>query len=257
MNGKNVLLRIEYDGTDFHGWQKQPNERTVQGEIEHVLKYIAGYEVNINGTSRTDKGVHALDQCASFVWDCPIPTKKLAFVMNRRFGVSGTGRHGAPGDIRIKEAVEVSDDFHARFSCRKKTYEYIIDSGENIFERNYIFQYPKELDHDAMRKAAMHIIGTHDFKSFEASGGIPRDTTVRTVSALNIRAEGTRTFIEITGDGFLYNMVRIITGTLIEVGTGVRNAGDIKSMLISCSRTEAGFTAPPQGLYLKRIYFED
>ena len=255
--GQNVLIKIEYDGTNFSGWQIQPDVRTVQGEIEHVLRYIAGHEIHIHGTSRTDAGVHALGQCASFDWDCPMPVEKLPEVMNRRFGAGGEGRSGAPGDIRILSAEVMDDDFHARYSCRGKTYRYVIDKTGDIFLRNRAFQYPgaAELDAAAMREAASHIIGTHDFKCFETAGGTPRESTVRTVSALDISETDDSIIIEITGDGFLYNMVRIITGTLVEVGDGRKAASELPGIIESRDRGNAGFTAPPQGLYLKEIYF--
>ena len=232
---KNVLIKIEYDGTNFSGWQIQPEARTVQGEIEHVLKYIAGHDVHIHGTSRTDAGVHALGQCATFDWDSNMPVEKLPEVMNRRFGAGGEGRSGAPGDIRILSADVMPEDFHARYSCKGKTYRY--------------------LDVDIMREAASHIIGTHDFKCFETAGGTPRESTVRTVSALDITDGESSITIEITGDGFLYNMVRIIVGTLIEAGEGRRTAASVAEAIESRDRSKAGFTAPPQGLYLKEIYF--
>ncbi len=255
---KNVLIKIEYDGTDFRGWQVQPGLRTVQGEIEHVLKYIAGHDIHIHGTSRTDSGVHALGQCASFDWDSNMPVEKLPEVMNRRFGAGGEGRSGAPGDIRILSAEVMPEDFHARYSCKGKTYRYVIDKTGDIFVRNRAFQYPgaSELDTDAMRRAAAHIVGTHDFKCFETAGGTPRETTVRTVSRLDVTEDEKSVVIEITGDGFLYNMVRIITGTLVEVGAGKKSSDDLPEIIESRSRANAGFTAPPQGLYLKEIYFE-
>lgn len=255
---KNVLIKIEYDGTGFSGWQIQTDVRTVQGEIEHVLKYIAGHDVHIHGTSRTDAGVHALGQCASFDWDCNMPVEKLPEVMNRRFGAGGEGRSGAPGDIRILSAEVMPDDFHARYSCRGKTYRYVIDRTGDIFLRNRAFQYPgaKDLDIAAMREAASYIIGTHDFKCFETAGGTPRETTVRTVSRLDISESGESIVIEITGDGFLYNMVRIISGTLVEAGDGRRTPESVRDAIESRDRSRAGFTAPPQGLYLKEIYFD-
>ncbi len=254
----NVLIKIEYDGTGFRGWQIQPDLRTVQGEIEHVLKYIAGHDIHIHGTSRTDAGVHALGQCATFDWDSNMPVEKLPEVMNRRFGAGGVGRSGAPGDIRILSAEVMPDDFHARYSCRGKTYRYVIDKTGDIFVRNRAFQYPgaSELDTDAMRRAAAHIVGTHDFKCFETAGGTPRESTVRTVSRLDITEDEKSVVIEITGDGFLYNMVRIITGTLVEAGAGKRSSDELPGIINSRSRANAGFTAPPQGLYLKEIYFE-
>lgn len=254
---KNVLIKIEYDGTNFSGWQIQPKARTVQGEIEHVLKYIAGEDVHIHGTSRTDSGVHALGQCATFDWNSNMPVDKLAEVMNRRFGAGGEGRSGAPGDIRILSAEEVPEDFHARYSCRGKTYRYVIDKTGDIFRRNLAFQYPgaSSLDISLMKDAASHITGTHDFKCFETSGGTPRESTVRTVSSLDIFEDESSIIIEITGDGFLYNMVRIIVGTLVEAGSGKRTAMSVRDAIESKDRSNAGFTAPPQGLYLKEIYF--
>lgn len=256
--GKNILLTIEYDGSGFSGWQKQKGDfRTVQGEIEHVLKYIALEDVPIHGTSRTDAGVHALGQCASLEWNCPLPIEKLPMIMNRRFGAGGLGRQGAPGDIKIISAEEMPDDFHARYSCKGKTYRYVIDRSGDIFARKHVFQFSEELNIDAMRDAAKHIIGTHDFKSFETAGGTPRETTVRTIFDLRIMEEGDKTIIEVTGDGFLYNMVRIMVGTLVEVGTGKRSPESVREVIASCDRQNAGFTAPPQGLYLKKIFFEE
>ena len=255
--GKNVLIKIEYDGTDFCGWQIQPEGRTVQGEIEHVLRYIAGHEVRVHGTSRTDSGVHALGQCATFDWDCPMPVEKLPEVMNRRFGAGGEGRSGAPGDIRILSAEVMPEGFHARYDCKGKTYRYIIDKTGDIFVRHCAFQYPgaSDLDIEAMREAAAEIVGTHDFKCFETAGGTPRESTVRTVSDLTISEDESSIVIEITGDGFLYNMVRIIVGTLVEAGAGKRTAASVADAIESLDRGKAGFTAPPQGLYLKEIYF--
>ena len=255
--GQNVLIKIEYDGTNFSGWQIQPEVRTVQGEIEHVLKYIAGEDVHIHGTSRTDAGVHALGQCASFEWNSPMPVEKLPEVMNRRFGAGGEGRSGAPGDIRILSAKVMDEGFHARYSCKGKTYIYVIDRTGDIFLRNRAFQYAgaADLDVDRMKEAAAHIVGTHDFKCFETAGGTPRETTVRTVSALDIYEGDKSIIIEITGDGFLYNMVRIIAGTLVEAGDGRKQPGDLPGIIESRDRANAGFTAPPQGLYLKEIYF--
>ncbi|MBQ0041215.1 MAG: tRNA pseudouridine(38-40) synthase TruA [Clostridiales bacterium] len=253
----NVLIRIEYDGTNFSGWQKQPEDRTVQGEIEHVLKFIALEEVPIHGTSRTDAGVHALGQCASFEWNCNMPVEKLPEVMNRRFGTAGAGRSGAPGDIKILSAEVKPDDFHARYNCKGKTYRYIIDKTGDIFRRNYAYQSPEvgNLDLERMREACQYIIGTHDFKCFETAGGTPRETTVRTVSNLTISETDREIVIEITGDGFLYNMVRIIVGTLVEMGLGKKEPEELKTIIESKDRSNAGFTAPPNGLYLKEIYF--
>ena len=253
----NVLIKIEYDGTNFCGWQKQPEDRTVQGEIEYVLKFIAGEEVLIHGTSRTDAGVHALGQCATFEWTNSMPVQKLPEVMNRRFGTGGTGRQGAAGDIKILSAEIMPDDFHARYDCKGKTYRYVIDKTGDIFRRNQAYQFAEssELNIAEMKKAAKHIVGTHDFKCFEAAGGTVRETTVRTISNLTVDENDSEIIIEVTGDGFLYNMVRIIVGTLVEVGLGKKSADEVAEIIESKDRANAGFTAPPQGLYLKEIYF--
>jgi tRNA pseudouridine38-40 synthase len=149
------------------------------------------------------------------------------------------------------------DDFHARYSCKGKTYRYIIDKTGDIFRRNHAFQYPDAglLDIAEMQRAAEYIKGTHDFKCFETAGGTPRESTVRTIYGFTVSSDKESIVTEITGDGFLYNMVRIIMGTLIETGAGKRNADDIPEVIASLSRANAGFTAPPQGLYLKEIYF--
>lgn len=254
---RNILLKIAYDGTDFHGWQKQPEVRTVQGEIEHVLCFISGKEISINGTSRTDAGVHSLGQCASFTWDLPLPTEKLADIMNRRFCAGGPERRGFARDIKIISAKEMDKDFHARFSCHGKTYKYIIDRSGDIFKRNYVYHYPYKLDYGNMKRAAKAIEGTHDFACFQTSGGIPRETTVRTVTNIDVKDDGSYTIIRVTGDGFLYNMVRIIVGTLLEVGINKRAVCSVGEAIDSCDRSMAGFTAPPQGLYLEQIYFDD
>ncbi len=253
---KNILITIEYDGTNFSGWQIQPDVRTVQGEIEHVLKYIAGEEIHIHGTSRTDAGVHALGQCATFDWNNNMPIEKLGLVMNRRFGAGGLGRSGSPGDIKIVGVKEMPEGFHARYDCKGKTYRYVIDRSGDIFRRNFTYQFPEPLDIASMREAAAYIVGTHDFKCFEATGSTPRETTVRTISELTIEESDEQIIFEVTGDGFLYNMVRIIIGTLVEVGIGRKTPSDLPRIIESKCRQEAGFTAPPQGLYLKEIYFE-
>lgn len=253
---KNILIKVQYDGSEFCGWQIQPDVRTVQGDIEHVLKYIAGEDIHIHGTSRTDAGVHALGQCASFSWNSRMPVEKLELVMNRRFGAGGLGRMGSPGDIKVVEVKEMPEDFHARYNCKGKTYRYVIDRTGDIFKRKHAYQFAEPLDIEAIKEAASHIVGTHDFKCFETSGGTPRETTVRTVFDLTVEDKEESIVFEITGDGFLYNMVRIIIGTLVEVGLGKKKPSDLPMIIESKDRSKAGFTAPPQGLYLKEIYFE-
>ena len=259
MHQINYKITVQYEGTRYKGWQKQPRiDNTIQGKLETLLSRLLDTDIEVFGAGRTDAGVHALGQCATFEWNSNMPVEKLPEVMNRRFGAGGEGRSGAPGDIRIISAEVMPDDFHARYSCKGKTYRYVIDKTGDIFVRNRAFQYPgaSDLDTDAMREAAAHIVGTHDFKCFETSGGTPRETTVRTVSRLDITEDEKSIVIEITGDGFLYNMVRIITGTLVEAGAGKRTPDSVREVIESRNRANAGFTAPPQGLYLKEIYFE-
>ena len=253
---RNVLLTIEYDGSGFHGWQRQPEVRTVQGELERVLTRVCGVPIDINGTSRTDAGVHALGQRASFKGDFGIPTDRLMLAANNLLAGGMNSQRGV-GDVRIIAAEEVPDDFHARFSSRGKLYRYVIRNCPDldVFQRNYCYQVRKPLDIEAMTKAAAYIEGTHDFKCFQAAGGQEKETTVRTIHSLNIRRQSENVIIEVSGDGFLYNMVRIIVGTLTEVGLGKKRPEDVRNIIESRDRQKAGHTAPAEGLYLVEIYY--
>ena len=254
---KNILLTIEYDGSEFHGWQRQPEERTVQGTLEEALEKLLGEEVSVNGTSRTDAGVHALGQCCSFSGDFGIPTENIKGALNNLLSDGKTISGSLPGAIIVLDCKEVPEGFHARFNCTKKTYIYKISTGEaNAFDRKYKYFVPGKLDIKAMGKAAGYIVGTHDFACFQSAGGTPRETTVRTVFDLKIDIEKEDVNIEITGDGFLYNMVRIIVGTLVEVGQGRRSPESVKEAIEAMDRSLAGHTAPAEGLYLSGIYFE-
>lgn len=254
---RNILLTIEYDGSDFCGWQKQPSVRTVQGELEKVLTRVCGAPVKLNGTSRTDAGVHALGQRASFKGNYGIPLDKIAEAANNILA-GGRKTASSVGDVKITQVREMPPEFHARFSSCGKKYRYVIYNGDSvdIFRRNYCYQVLDRLDTDAMNKAAAHIKGTHDFAAFQASGGPKKRTTVRTVKKLDVFRNGEDVIIEITGDGFLYNMVRIITGTLVEVGLGKRQADHVRDIVASLDRKQAGHTAPPEGLYLVEVYYE-
>jgi len=255
---RNILLTIQYDGTGFSGWQRQPNARTVQGEIEKVLSKLCAGLIQINGTSRTDAGVHALGQRASFKGEFGIPTDRIQRAANNMLAATvGTPRQCA--DVRIVKVEEMPDDFHARFDCKGKTYRYIIKHGcePDVFQRNYTYQLQEKLDTSAMREGAKHITGTHDFACFQAAGGTPRETTVRRIFNLQILEQSEDTlWIEVTGDGFLYNMVRIIVGTLVEVGQGRRTAASVAETIRSADRRNAGHTAPAEGLYLKEIFYD-
>lgn len=254
---RNILLTIEYDGTGFKGWQRQPEVRTVQGELERVLSYACKEEITINGTSRTDAGVHALGQRATFTMTSGLPVEKLPKVVNNLLCGGMHSLHPV-GDVRIVEAREVAEDFHARFDSRGKKYRYIVRNtpDADIFRRNYCYQVAQPLDVEAMKAAAEYIMGTHDFKCFQAAGGEEKETTVRTIHSLDIFRDEENVIIEVAGDGFLYNMVRIITGTLVEVGLGKKQAADLPSIIDGLDRRKAGHTAPAEGLYLVEVYYE-
>ena len=254
---RNILLTIEYDGTDFFGWQIQPEARTVQGEIQRVLQVLCGTEVKVDGTSRTDAGVHALGQRASFLADLKgLPPERLAYVMNNLL---------AP-DVKIVEAKECPADFHARYRAVGKKYIYRILNGspKDVFRRNYYYFYDRPLNPEKMREAAGKLAGTHDFKAFMAQGSTPQESTVRTIYSYEVEwadrpelGEGCREItLSVTGDSFLYNMVRIMTGTLVEAGLGRIDPEEIPQILESGDRSRAGHTAPPQGLYLAEVYYD-
>lgn len=255
---KNVLLTIEYDGTGFSGWQRQPEARTVQGTVEKVLTELIGEPVSVDGVSRTDAGVHAQDQKAVFRADLKVPVENLARVLNDRLQGRPEAR-SENDDIRIVHAEEVPDGFNIRGSVTGKTYRYSIRNAAEmpVFDRNYRYHIKQNLDVAKMCEAAGYIKGTHDFRCFQASGAEPDKTTVRTISDITINKDRDDMYIDITGDGFLYNMVRIITGTLVEVGLGKREPEDLERIIESRDRREAGHTAPPQGLCLMTVYLEN
>lgn len=243
---KNVKLTIEYDGTNFSGWQKQHNGRTVQEEIEKALAKIVKKEVKIYGSGRTDAGVHALNQVAHFHEQFTIPIEKLPIALNGLL----------PLDIGIKEAVEVDKDFHARYCAKGKKYVYKIYNAplRSPLLRHYAYFVPYALNIREMKKAAQYFIGEHDFKGFMASGSSVQDT-VRDIHALDILCKDHLIVIEVKGNGFLYNMVRIMAGTLVDVGKGKFAADGVPEMIASGERKKAGHTAPPQGLYLAEVYY--
>ncbi len=245
---RNIRLVIEYDGKDFNGWQKQPNKLNIQGEIEKVISSITGEDdINLIASGRTDAGVHALGQVANFKTNSKIPIDKMGIAINSRLKNS----------IIIKKAEEVDERFHSRYSCKKKTYRYIINNSKygTAIYRNLEYHFSISLNIEEMKKAIKEFEGEHDFKGFKASGTSSK-SSVRTIYGTNLYKENDRIYIELTGNGFLYNMVRIIAGTLLDVGLGKIKAEDIKDIIDSKDRTRAGKTLPPQGLYLLSVEYE-
>ena len=244
---RNIKLVIEYDGKDFNGWQKQPNKLNIQGEIERAIKQITGEEVDLTASGRTDAGVHALGQVANFKTNSNIKNEKIPIALNSNLKKS----------IIIKSAEEVEERFHSRLNCKRKTYRYIINNsryGTAIY-RNLETHIPMKLDIQKMQEAVKYFEGEHDFKAFKASGTSSK-SSVRTIyKAEVIDAGNERIYIELTGSGFLYNMVRIISGTLVEVGLGKIEPNEIKTIIESQKRENAGKTLPPQGLYLVSVEY--
>lgn len=242
------LITFSYDGTNFNGYQKQPNLRTVQGEIEEALKRISNKKVDLQSSGRTDAGVHAISQTAHFDLDMIITLYKLKTALN---GYTGE-------DIYIKNVKEIDDNFHARYMAKKKEYIYKINIGEyNPVERNYVYQYNKQLDILEIKKALKLFEGTHDFTSFSCKEDLKEDN-IRTIlkTKVNYNKNCNMITISFIGTGFLKYQVRNMIGTLIEVGEHKRNSIDIPKLLELCDRNCAGITAKPEGLYLKEVYYK-
>ena len=246
---RNIKLVIEYDGKEFNGWQKQPTKLNIQGEIERAIKQITGEEVDLTASGRTDAGVHALGQVANFKTNSNIPIEKIPIALNSNLKKS----------IVIKSAEEVEERFHSRLNCKRKTYRYIINNSKygTAIYRNLETHIPMKLDIPKMQEAVKYFEGEHDFKAFKASGTSSK-SSVRTIyKAEVIDAGNEKIYIELTGNGFLYNMVRIITGTLVEEGKGKIEPNEIKTIIESRKRENAGKTLPPQGLYLVNVEYDN
>ena len=235
---RNIKLTIEYDGKDFNGWQKQPDKLNIQGNIEKAIETVTGEKVDLMASGRTDRGVHALGQVANFKTNSQLPIDKFPIAINSNLKKS----------IRIYSAEEVDEEFHSRLSCKKKTYRYII-------YRNLETHIPIKLDIEKMKEAIEYFQGEHDFKAFKASGTSSK-SSIRTIYKAEVKEmPDDRIWIELTGNGFLYNMVRIIAGTLVDVGLGKINPEDIIKIIKSKKRENAGKTLPPQGLYLVKVEY--
>lgn len=244
---KRVKLVVAYDGTNYHGWQVQDNGITIEEVLNWTISELVQEDIKVIGASRTDAGVHACGNVAVFDTESRIPGDKFSFALNQRL----------PEDIRIQESCEVDADFHPRYADTVKTYEY------NILNRRFelptkrlyaaFCYYP--MDIERMNQAAAYLVGEHDFKSF-CSAGAQVQTTVRTIYAVNVTKEDDMVHIRITGNGFLYNMVRIIAGTLMQVGTGLMEPEQVKEILEARDRSKAGPTAVAKGLTLVEIRYE-
>lgn len=260
MHRRNIRFHVSYDGTRYLGWQRlggKQRELSIQGFLEKCLSEILNENIKIMGSGRTDAGVHAFDQVANFYTNSKLTIEDIYNTLKSRL----------PEDLVVWTMEQVTDSFHSRFSALSKVYEYYIDNGEreDVFTRRYAYHVDKKLDLKAMKVAASYLVGTHDFRSFSTDRG--KDDTVRTLYAVEIdevgflldnkgRRNQELLRIRLHGDGFLYNMVRIIVGTLIEVGSGERDANSVKEALANKDRGLAGITVPPHGLFLKSVEYK-
>lgn len=243
---RNIKLTIEYDGTSYGGWQKQKNNRTIQQCIEEAIKLLTGEDVELIGSSRTDAGVHAKGMVANFITNSQIPADKFREAINTKL----------PDDIGIIKSEEVDRNFHSRYDSKGKTYCYtLVNRYEKVcIGRNYVYQVRDELNYNLMKDAAKYFLGKHDFKAFKTNGSSVK-TSVRTINGLELELKGDVIKIFVSADGFLYNMVRIIVGTLIEVGKGKIKPEDIESIIKNGDRSKAGPCVPPNGLVLEKVFY--
>jgi tRNA pseudouridine38-40 synthase len=242
---RNIKLVIHYDGTNYHGWASQPETATVQGTIEEVIERLTGKSIKVNGSSRTDAGVHALGQVANFRVDSPVPTENFQNALNNLL----------PRDIAIADVQEMPADFDAISDTVQKRYDYLINTAliRPVLARNQ-WHRPGQLDIEKMQQAAQRLIGKKDFKSF-ASAGDQRESSVRMISLCQVQQERDGIEISVAADGFLYNMVRNIVGTLVEVGRGRWEPEMIDTILEAKDRNTAGPIAPASGLCLMEIFY--
>lgn len=244
---RNFKLILSYDGSRYKGWQRLgKGENTIQAKLEQVIGRMTGTEVEVIGSGRTDAGVHAMGQVCNFHCDTDMTENEILFHLRRYL----------PEDIGVLSIEEVDARFHARLNAVRKTYRYRIWNSDApcVFQRKYLWKLPESLDVPAMQKVAEQFLGTHDFLAF-CSNKHFRKSSVRTIYALTVEQQGEALVITVTGDGFLYNMVRIIVGTLVEVGMGQRSAEEIPTIFQSRRRENAGITAPPEGLCLMEVQY--
>lgn len=245
---RRILLTVSYDGTAYAGWQLQDNAVAVQQRLEEALHQLTGETIRVTGASRTDAGVHAMGQRVHFDTRSRIPPDKYPFALNTCL----------PPDIRVLSGREVSGDFHARFDAKGKRYTYRIHNAPHAsaLYRNLTAHVPQKLDIERMRQALPALLGTHDFAAFQASGGTAK-TTIRTLTEASLEQQGDELILTVRGNAFLYNMVRIIAGTLTDIGMGRKEPDAFQLALQTGDRLALGVTAPACGLELTQVYYED
>lgn len=243
---RNIKLTIEYDGSSYGGWQKQKNNITIQGEIQKAIFKVTGEEVELNGSSRTDAGVHARGMVANFITKSRVPSERFREAINSKL----------PDDIAIIKSEEVELDFHARYCSKGKLYSYtIVNRLEKVsIGKDYVYHVRDNLNIEKIQEACKYFLGQHDFKAFRTTGSSVK-TSVRTIYSLTADKDNEHIKIKVSADGFLYNMVRIIVGTLIEVGKEKIDPKDIKNILELGDRTKAGPCVPPNGLILEEVFY--
>ena len=243
---RNIKLIIEYDGKEYNGWQKQPNKLNIQGEIERAIEVITREKVELIASGRTDAGVHSLGQTANFKIESEMPIEKMKVAINSQLKKS----------IRIKNVEEVEENFHSRYNCKKKTYRYIINNSEqgSAIYRNLEYHMPLKLNFEEMEKAIKYFEGEHDFKAF-TSAKKSKKSTVRRIDEIRIERIANRVEFVFTGNGFLHHMIRILVGTLLEVGKGIRTPENVTDVLKSGDRAKAGALVPAKGLVLEEVFY--
>lgn len=243
---RNILLTLSYDGTNYHGWQVQPNAPTVQETLQNAVKLIFNDSNGIIGCSRTDAGVHANMYCCNFKTESPMPCEKIRSALNANL----------PNDIAVKDVSEVALDFHSRYDCIGKEYVYRIWNSDviNPFENKYTLQYKYKLDADLLNEACKAYIGKHDYIGFCSAGSSVKDT-VREVYSAQVTRNGELVEFKVSANGFLYNMVRIMTGTLLYVAQGKIQKEELPLIIDSKDRMRAGITVAPQGLFLNKVNY--
>lgn len=244
---RNIRIKVTYEGTRYQGWQKQESsENTIQGKLENLISRMCNEEIAVQGSGRTDAGVHALGQIVNFHTSCNMSTDEMLSYMNQYL----------PEDIAVVEIAEVSERFHSRLNAKGKRYSYRVWNSAipNVFYRRYAYTVTEKLDIEAMRRAAQYFLGEHDFKSFTSTRK-GKKSTVRRIDRIDIIKEGDLLTFTFEGNGFLYHMIRILVGTLLEVGTGERMSDSIPEILAAKNRETAGALVPGKGLLLEEVFY--